>query len=93
MTMIVGGFVSSGASFANTIFASWRIFNIAIEALTIVINLVVTIFLPDSPVKAKRFTESERVAALMRVKREPEWHAEFAYLRRSGFGDFQVRQI
>lgn len=26
------------------------------------------VFLPDSPVKAKRFTDAEKVAALMRVK-------------------------
>ena len=33
-----------------------------------VIGLLVAIFLPDSPVRAKRFTDSEKVAALLRVK-------------------------
>ena len=33
-----------------------------------VVGLLVAIFLPDSPVKAKRFTDAEKVAALMRVK-------------------------
>lgn len=68
LTMILGGFVSYGVSFANTKFASWRIFYIAIGALTMVVGLVVALYLPDSPVKAKRFTDAEEVAALMRVK-------------------------
>lgn len=33
-----------------------------------VVGLLVAILLPDSPVKAKRFTDAEKVAALMRVK-------------------------
>ena len=68
LTMIFGGFVAYGVSFANTKFANWRIFYIAIGALTMVVGLLVAIFLPDSPVKAKRFTDAEKVAALIRVK-------------------------
>lgn len=68
LTQIFGGFVAYGVSFANTRFASWRIFYIAIGALTIFIGLLVAVFLPDSPVKAKRFTDAEKVAALLRVK-------------------------
>ena len=33
-----------------------------------IIGALVAIFLPDSPVKARRFTDAEKVAALMRVK-------------------------
>ena len=33
-----------------------------------VVGLLVAIFLPDSPVKARRFTDAEKVAALLRVK-------------------------
>ena len=33
-----------------------------------VIGLLVAMLLPDSPVKAKRFTDAEKVAALLRVK-------------------------
>lgn len=68
LTLIFGGFVAYGVSFAHTKFASWRIFYIAIGAMTMTIGLLVCIFLPDSPVKAKRFTDAEKVAALMRVK-------------------------
>ena len=39
-----------------------------IGGLTIVVGLLVAIFLPDSPVKALRFTDAEKVAALLRVK-------------------------
>lgn len=68
LTQIFGGFVAYGVSFANTRFANWRIFYIATGAMTMVIGLLVAMFLPDSPVKAKRFTDAEKVAALLRVK-------------------------
>ncbi|KAL8950601.1 MAG: hypothetical protein Q9222_003381 [Ikaeria aurantiellina] len=68
LTQIFGGCVAYGITFADSNFATWRIFYIAIGALTMVIGLLVAIFLPDSPVKAKRFTDAEKVAALMRVK-------------------------
>ena len=57
-----------GVSHSKSRFATWRIFYIAIGALTMVIGLLVAIFLPDSPVKARRFTDAEKVAALLRVK-------------------------
>ncbi|PSK51840.1 High-affinity nicotinic acid transporter [Elsinoe australis] len=68
LTQIVGGAVAYGASFASSKFASWRIFFIAIGAFTVVIGAMVGILLPDSPVKAKRFTDAEKVAALLRVR-------------------------
>ncbi|MCJ1474920.1 hypothetical protein MMC13_003580 [Lambiella insularis] len=68
LTQIFGGFLAYGVSFTHTKFASWRIFFIAIGAMTMIIGVVVAVFLPDSPVKAKRFTDAEKVAALMRVK-------------------------
>lgn len=68
LTQIFGGCVAYGISFANSTFATWRIFYIAIGALTMAMGLLVAIFLPDSPVKAKTFTDAEKVAALMRVK-------------------------
>ena len=68
LTQIFGGFVAYGVSFANTGFATWRIFYIAIGALTMVVGVLVFVFLPDSPVKARRFTDAEKVAVLLRVK-------------------------
>ena len=68
LTQIFGGFVAYGVSFAHTRFANWRIFYIVIGALTMVNGLLVAMLLPDSPVKAKRFTDAEKVAALLRVK-------------------------
>ncbi|PSS23403.1 hypothetical protein M430DRAFT_48970 [Amorphotheca resinae ATCC 22711] len=46
----------------------WRIFFVAIGAATMCIGALVCIFLPDSPVKARRFTDAEKVAALLRTK-------------------------
>ena len=67
-TTIFGSFLAYGVSFAKPNFTSWRIFFHAIRALTIIVGALVCVFLPDSPVKAKRFTDAEKVAALMRVK-------------------------
>lgn len=68
LTQIVGGAVAYGASFTHNKFASWRIFFLVIGLLTIIIGFVVFTFLPDSPVKASRFTDAEKIAALLRVK-------------------------
>ncbi|MCJ1369885.1 hypothetical protein MMC20_001097 [Loxospora ochrophaea] len=68
LTQIFGGFLAYGVSFAHTRFASWRIFYIAIGGMTMIVGVLVAIYLPDSPVKAKRFTDAEKVAVLMRVK-------------------------
>ncbi|KAI9690630.1 MAG: hypothetical protein M1820_009961 [Bogoriella megaspora] len=68
LTQIVGGAVAYGVSFAHSRFASWRIFYVAIGAFTVVMGALVALLLPDSPVKAKRFTDAEKVAALLRVK-------------------------
>ncbi len=68
LTQIFGGLLAYGVSFANTKFASWRIFFVAIGAMTMIVGALVCIFLPDSPVKAKRFTDAEKVAALLRTK-------------------------
>ncbi|KAG8533541.1 uncharacterized protein KY384_001281 [Bacidia gigantensis] len=68
LTMIFGGAVAYGVSFTHNKFASWRIFYIAIGALTMCVGVLVAVLLPDSPVKARRFSDAEKVAALLRVK-------------------------
>lgn len=68
LTQIFGGALAYGVSFAHSKFAPWRIFFVAIGAMTVVIGALVALLLPDSPVKAKRFTDAEKVAALLRVK-------------------------
>ncbi|KAF2094354.1 MFS transporter [Rhizodiscina lignyota] len=68
-TSIFGGLVSYGISFSkNNNFASWRIFLLTIGLFTAVAGVVVFFYLPDSPVKARRFTDAEKVATLLRVK-------------------------
>ncbi|TKA75848.1 hypothetical protein B0A49_05052 [Cryomyces minteri] len=71
LAAIFGGCLAYGVSFTHTRFASWRIFYVAIGAMTIVMGFLVIMFLPDSPVKAKRFTDAEKVAALLRTKDNP----------------------
>ncbi|EMC98866.1 hypothetical protein BAUCODRAFT_31139 [Baudoinia panamericana UAMH 10762] len=82
ITQIVGGAVAYGASFAKGSFASWRIFYLCIGALTVVMGVLVALFLPDSPVKARRFTDAEKVAVLMRVK-DNQSGTQNAHLKRS----------
>lgn len=67
-TQIFGSGVAYGASFSKTGFASWRMFFLIIGLMTILVGFLVFYFLPDSPVKAVRFTEAEKIAALLRVK-------------------------
>ncbi|KIW64320.1 hypothetical protein PV04_09263 [Phialophora macrospora] len=68
VTQIFGSGVAYGASFTTSKFASWRIFFLIIGLITIITGFGVFMLLPDSPVKAVRFTEAEKVAALLRVK-------------------------
>jgi ACS family allantoate permease-like MFS transporter len=68
LTQIFGGCLAYGVSYSTSRFATWRIFYLAIGAITVVIGFLVTVFLPDSPVRAKRFTDAEKVAAILRVK-------------------------
>ncbi|KIW13952.1 hypothetical protein PV08_06733 [Exophiala spinifera] len=68
ITQIFGSAVAYGASFSKTGFASWRIFFLIIGLMTILFGFLVFMFLPDSPVKAVRFTDAEKIAALLRVK-------------------------
>ncbi|KAK4986705.1 hypothetical protein LTR50_005150 [Elasticomyces elasticus] len=74
LTQIFGGALAYGVSFAKSSFASWRIFYLAIGVMTVIMGAVVAVMLPDSPVKAKRFTDAEKVAALMRVKDNQRYH-------------------
>lgn len=67
-TSIFGGLLAYGVSFTHGKFASWRIFFLAIGAMTVVIGAIVCVLLPDSPVKTKKFTDEEKVAVLLRVK-------------------------
>ena len=68
ITQIFGSGVAYGTSSTHSKFASWRIFFLIIGLITIIVGFAVFMVLPDSPVKALRFTEAEKVAALLRVK-------------------------
>lgn len=67
-SMIVGGSVSYGVSFIESRFEVWRIFYLVIGGLTICSGVIVCLFLPDSPVRARRFTEAEKTAVLLRIR-------------------------
>jgi len=48
--------------------ASWKIINILLGGLAIVVGIVVLIWLPDSPLHAQFLTYEERTAVLERVR-------------------------
>ncbi|KAL9057110.1 MAG: hypothetical protein Q9162_002544 [Coniocarpon cinnabarinum] len=69
LTQIFGGLVAYGVTYAhNSHIQTWKIFYIVIGLLTVIVGLLVCLFLPDSPVRARRFTDAEKVAVLLRVK-------------------------
>lgn len=68
LTQIFGGAVAYGASHTHSKFASWRIFFLAIGLITIILGFAVFMLLPDSPVKAARFSDAEKIAAILRTK-------------------------
>ncbi|ANB10948.1 Thi73p [Sugiyamaella lignohabitans] len=70
VTLIAAGIISYAASFAKTAFASWRIFLLCMGLVTVFCGICVFLFLPDSIVRSKGFTDEEKVAALLRVKDE-----------------------
>lgn len=67
-SMMVGGSVSYGVSFIESGFAVWRIFYLVIGLLTICSGVIICLFLPDSPVRARRFTDAEKAAVLLRIR-------------------------
>lgn len=44
-----------------------------------VVGALVAVYLPDSPVKAKRFTDAEKVAALLRTKENQRYVMRFTF--------------
>lgn len=83
LTQVFGGLVAYGVSFShNSHIQTWKIFYIAIGCLTVIVGVLVCLFLPDSPVKARRFTDAEKVAVLMRVK-DNQSGTQNAHLKRS----------
>ncbi|OZJ02691.1 hypothetical protein BZG36_05109 [Bifiguratus adelaidae] len=68
LSFMFGGAVAYGVSFAQAAIATWRIFFLAIGVATVIVGVVVCMLLPDSPVKARRFTDAQKVAVLLRIK-------------------------
>lgn len=77
--IVIGGCVAYGVSFVKSTFAVWRIFFLVIGLITVTFGIIVCLFLPDSPVKAKRFTEAEKVALLLRVKENQRYEDFFSF--------------
>lgn len=68
ISMIAGGSAAYGISFINSGFSVWRIYFLTIGGLTVCAGVAISILLPNSPVRAKRFTEVEKAAALLRMR-------------------------
>ncbi|KAG5659578.1 hypothetical protein KAF25_002137 [Fusarium avenaceum] len=66
---IIGGLVSYGFQHIgpDASLAGWRIMFITLGLVTVTIGLATLVFLPDTPMKAKWLTNSEKVALLKHV--------------------------
>lgn len=65
---IVGGATSYGFQHVeNAGLAGWRIMFLTLGLITVVIGLATFFFLPDTPMKARWMTDSEKVALLKHV--------------------------
>jgi MFS family permease len=66
---IIGGAVSYGFQHveATTSFAGWRTMFVALGCVTVVIGLCTLFFLPDTPMKARWLSDTEKVALLNHV--------------------------
>lgn len=65
---LVGSLTAYSVSFINSSFATWRLFFVILGGINVMTGVVLCIFLPDSPVRARRFTDAEKVAALLRAR-------------------------
>lgn len=63
------GFIAYGVLHANTTIGDYRILNIIIGALTLVLTVFIWFFYPDSPVTAKFLSRDEKVWVIRRVQR------------------------
>lgn len=63
------GFIAYGVLHANTSIGDYRILNIIIGGLTLVLTVFVWFFYPDSPVTAKFLSRDEKVWVIRRVQR------------------------
>jgi MFS family permease len=66
---IIGGAVSYGFQHvtAGTSFAGWRTMFVTLGCITVVIGLCTFFFLPDTPMKARWLSDTEKVALLNHV--------------------------
>ncbi|KAK8223870.1 MFS transporter [Phyllosticta capitalensis] len=68
VTKIFGGLVAYGISYVQGALATWRIFFLAIGLATVATGWAVAVWMPDSPVQARRFRDAEKVAVLLRIR-------------------------
>lgn len=62
------GLISYGIGHSKAAIAAWRLLFIVLGSATIVWGMVLFLFLPDSPVRARFLNPKEKVIAINRVK-------------------------
>ncbi|KAL2848423.1 major facilitator superfamily domain-containing protein [Aspergillus pseudoustus] len=66
---ITSGLLSYGVLWIDTgSFSPWKWFMVITGVVTVIFGVIVGIFFPDSPVKAKYLTHEERAQAILRIK-------------------------
>jgi len=68
LIQIITGVVSYAIGHTHTAVAPWRLLFIVLGGFTFIWAIVVTIFLPDSPVNCRFLNEREKAIAVLRIK-------------------------
>lgn len=69
-TEILGGLIAYGLSgITDAKFATWRIMYLVFGCVTVLHGVLTLLFLPNSPVKARHFTDEEKLAILLSVRK------------------------
>ncbi|KAE8153036.1 putative allantoate permease [Aspergillus avenaceus] len=68
VAQIIGGLISFGFQHVHHHFEGWRIMFIVMGLITVVVGVATYFFVPDSPMKAKFLSETEKVALLRHIR-------------------------
>jgi MFS family permease len=68
LVKVIGGIVSYGIGHIHSKVASWRLLFIILGLFTICWGVMLSVYMPDSPMQAKFLNDREKYIAIDRVK-------------------------
>lgn len=67
VAQIIGGIISFAFQQVHNTFAGWRIMFLVLGLVTMLVGVLTMLFIPDTPMKARWLSETEKVALLRHV--------------------------